>query len=62
MPAAHAPVDAGLFQSPDVSETHTTFACGGDIWIVPKTGDAAPRPMTPHTQKTRRAQETVVRK
>ncbi len=39
--SVQAQVDARLFQYPDVSETHITFAYAGDIWVVPKTGGTA---------------------
>jgi tricorn protease len=38
-----AQVDAKIVQYPDVSSTHITFAYGGDIWIVPKSGGVANR-------------------
>ncbi|MBN2348050.1 MAG: PD40 domain-containing protein [Bacteroidales bacterium] len=36
-----AQIDARMFFHPDVSQTQITFAYGGDIWIVNKTGGVA---------------------
>lgn len=42
-----AQINARLFQHPDVSETHITFAYGGDIWVVEKSGGTATKLSSP---------------
>lgn len=42
-----AQVNARLFRSPDVSETHITFTYAGDIWIVAKEGGTAHKLSSP---------------
>lgn len=42
-----AQINARLFQHPDVSATHITFAYGGDVWIVPKSGGTATKLSSP---------------
>ncbi|PHN05598.1 S41 family peptidase [Flavilitoribacter nigricans] len=42
-----AQINARLFQHPDVSDTHITFAYGGDVWVVPKSGGTATKLSSP---------------
>lgn len=42
-----AQINARLFQHPDVSDTHITFAYGGDIWVVAKSGGTATKLSSP---------------
>ena len=39
---AASAVDARLMRYPDVSANQIAFVYAGDIWVVPKTGGAAP--------------------
>jgi tricorn protease len=50
--AVHAQVDARLLRYPDVSATHISFAYGGDIWVVPKTGGVAQRLSSPKGEES----------
>ncbi len=49
---SEAQIDARLFRYPDVSQTHITFAYGGDIWIVAKTGGNATKLSSPKGSET----------
>lgn len=42
-----AQVDAGLFRYPDVSRNQIAFTYANDIWVVPKTGGAAIKLISP---------------
>ncbi|HLF34487.1 MAG TPA: PDZ domain-containing protein [Cyclobacteriaceae bacterium] len=47
-----AQVNARLFQFPDVSASHITFAYAGDIWVVPKEGGIAHKLSSPPGEET----------